>query len=147
MIYKFEQSLGKLSQQVNQSIISLLGKNFKEHGYDLNSKDWMILSHVKYFKKISQIDLGTECGLNKVMINRITEKLAALGYIHKEIDLFDKRVRQISLTEEGLSIYKNLKKITEKTLSELVGGISEEEIATCINTLIKVRKNFEKQDS
>lgn len=145
MNYKFDNSIGKLSRQAASGIGIIITNNFKEKGFDYDSKDWMYISFIKNTKNISQNDLGKNIGFNKVMINRGIERLEKLDVVLRTKDKYDNRVKRLSLSKKGKTLYNNMKVVVENSLVCIFKGVDEDKKKQCVEVLELALKNIEKE--
>lgn len=142
MEYHFENSIGKLSMLVSRSTGKLLEFEFRKNGHKINASEWTCFAFINHYRKISQKELASKTGINKVSISRLIKKLKAKNYIEQTIDISDKRKQIISLTPEGLKIYKSLKNITGECLGKVYEKLDPEDFETCQNMLKQIYTNL-----
>lgn len=91
---------------------------------------------------ISMIDLVEYTHLSKPTVSLALKKMEQIGLIIKKCDPSDGRVSKIYLTEKGKELerknFENLQSIDRNVMK----GLSEDEIKTVTEILIKMRKNL-----
>ncbi|MBI9038207.1 MAG: MarR family transcriptional regulator [Bacteroidales bacterium] len=142
MEYRFENSIGKLSMLVARSSGKLLEFEFRKEGIDINPSEWTCFAFINHYQKITQKELASRTGIDKVSINRLIKKLQAKNYVEKTIDTYDKRKQIINLTNEGLKIYKSLKKIAGESLGKVYEKLDSKDFETCQNVLKQILSNL-----
>ena len=142
MEYHFENSVGKLSMLVSRSTGKLLEFEFRKEGIYINASEWTCFAFINHFQKITQKELALRTGMDKVSINRLIKKLQANNYVEKTMDTSDKRKQIISLTNEGLKVYKSLKKIAGESLGKVYQKLDSKDFETCQNILKQILTNL-----
>jgi len=142
MEYHFENSVGKLSMLVSKGTGKLLEFEFRKEGIYINASEWTCFAFINHFQKITQKELALRTGMDKVSINRLIKKLQANNYVEKTMDTSDKRKQIISLTNEGLKVYKSLKKIAGESLGKAYKKLDSKDFETCQNVLKQILTNL-----
>jgi len=142
MEYHFENSVGKLSMLVSRSTGKLLEFEFRKEGLYITASEWTCFAFINHFQKITQKELALRTGMDKVSINRLIKKLQANNYVEKTMDTSDKRKQIISLTNEGLKVYKSLKKIAGESLGKVYQKLDSKDFETCQNILKQILTNL-----
>ncbi len=143
MKYSFQQSLGRLTQQVSKGLGQVLDMKFKNAGYTINSYQWTVISYLNYNNFSSQKNISQFLGVNKVMTKRIIDQLEENKYVKREPSQSDKRYNRIELTKKGQKLYHELTPFAEETLQEAYKNLDTQEIKNCLTTLNKITKTLE----
>jgi len=104
----------------------------REFGVTPARFDLMRLIFVRNFRR-SQMDLRRKLGVARATISRMMKALEKLGWITREVDPFDRRTRDCTLTYEGRRIVASVMSalIWPKVIAEIVdvalGGNAEQE--------------------
>jgi MarR family transcriptional regulator, organic hydroperoxide resistance regulator len=131
--------ISKIRQKANKFIISQMdSQNIK--GLVTSHGDILVALVKK--SQLTMKDLIEITGKDKSTITALVDKLVNVGYIEKIKSSEDTRITLISLSEKGKSIIPQLKIISEKLLSRIYKGISEEEKMIVLDVLSKIEKNI-----
>jgi len=104
----------------------------REFGVTPARFDLMRLIFVRNFRR-SQMDLRRKLGVARATISRMMKALEKLGWITREVDPFDRRTRDCTLTYEGRRIVAAVMsaliwpKVIAKIVDAALGGDVEQE--------------------
>ena len=84
--------------------------------------------HDKLPQSINQSDLSKLISTNKNNISAIVKRLHALGYVKISANLFDKREKQISISETGIATYLFAKKKADELKLALFQNFKQSEL-------------------
>ena len=110
--------------------------------YDLHHSQWMIVYYLKNFGASTLVGIATYLNIEKSAVTRTVDRLEKSALI-KRIPVTDKRERRIQLTALGEEVYAACREVVDKFECNIMNGISEEEQAGVIKTLLKIRTNLE----
>ncbi|MFC2107605.1 MarR family winged helix-turn-helix transcriptional regulator [Bacteroidota bacterium] len=142
MKYIFENSVGKLCQEVSHSTGKLLCTLFKKQGYDISSPEWIVLAYLNQYKILNQNNLSDIILRDKVFVKRLMDKMEEDNYVKRTKNRKDNRFNDISLTVKGEELYIELSAIAEQTLELAYNNISEDELRRGIDFLKFVNGNL-----
>ena len=71
--------------------------------------------------------------------SRIVERLLKKGFVNKQICAHDKRLVDVTISEKGMQLLKNLDQ-TVDNLDSIIANLSGEEVATLNMLLDKIRE-------
>lgn len=138
-----ENAMGAMIGKSYRGISTLLQRNFKKSGVELNIDQWVIL--IGLFKKdgCKQQDLASFSRKDKGSITRIISGLEKRGLLLRKDDEADKRTKRVFLTKKGKEIQPELIKQVESTVETALKGQNEKDIAACRRVLRAVIMNTE----
>ena len=84
---------------------------------------------------VSQDELASMLCLDKAVVTRAVKNLEERGFLHRDKDSTDRRVKRLFLTEYGKSRKNYLEGILDVWVNELAAGMPSEEIASIMGTL------------
>lgn len=102
----------------------------------------MAILKLKDTKDLGQDALSREMGINKANTSRNLAKLNQNGFINITPDLNDQRKKQIELTPKAFEQINSISKVLQNIHSDMIEGLSDEELTCTMNTLIKMRDNL-----
>ncbi|NRB15955.1 MAG: MarR family transcriptional regulator [Rhizobiales bacterium] len=103
-----------------------LAKNYKVK-YGISRPEWRVLLNVGYTEDLSIRDIEKRVGLEKSIVSRAVSKLEKKGYLTKKIDIRDRRLLKLALTEQGGELLSKLIPIAEAFQSELNKFLGDQE--------------------
>lgn len=111
-------SLGRLVRRtINRSLKSL----------GLSSVQISALVFISENGGVNQKDIEDELNLTRATVSAMTDGLEECGFVTREKDPADARVRRIVITDKGRAILEKARELTEETEKILSSSISEEE--------------------
>ena len=142
--YKFEESIGKLSQEVSKGLGQLLEVAFAKNGLKVSSREWIVLSYLYNSSNVTQSDLVIPLGRDKVAVKRLIDLMEGRDLVCRQNASKDKRFNQITLTQEGTQLYLKLEPIVEKYMSFAMQNIENENFKTTLKVLDQLNSNIKK---
>jgi len=120
-----------LGGKVSEVIVGRLNHNFSSYDVPLTSDEWTILYCLWNEDGLTQRQL---CGItmkDKIQMNRLINRLEAKQMVTRNQIPEDHRVNQIRLTERAREMQEKTAFVADKTLKEVLRGLSEEELQIC----------------
>ena len=143
----------KSNEQLNNVVNFLLEQTVRQmRGYAQRQLDtlqagitvdqWVILKIIEVRKQISQVELAQVAQKDTASITRILDLLQKKGLTQRIDDEYDRRKYMISLTKDGeVFVLRNLPFVNE-IRSQIVRGLSPDEIQNLKSILEKIRSNL-----
>jgi DNA-binding MarR family transcriptional regulator len=127
---------------IARALDSISNIEFKD--YDLTKGQYLYLVRICENPGIIQEKLAEMIKVDRTTAARAIKKLEVNGFIEKQEDKHNKKIKKLFPTEKGKNIYPCIKR--ENDYSNIVGleGFSEREVESILNLLQRVRKNIEK---
>ena len=89
---------------------------------------------------LSQQELGTALGLEKSSVSRLVQQLEQQGWVRRERDARDSRLRWLRLTEEGGRIADHLQRHMSEAHATLFARLTPREQAALLEGLTALRR-------
>lgn len=142
----------KSNEQLNNVVNFLLEQTVRQmRGYAQRQLDmlqtgitvdqWVLLKIVEERKQISQVELAQVSNKDTASITRILDLLQKKNLIQRIDDEHDRRKYLISLTGEGESFVARNLPFVNRIRSQIVQGLSQDDIRTLKDILDKIRHN------
>jgi MarR family transcriptional regulator, organic hydroperoxide resistance regulator len=93
-------------------------------------------------KVLTMKEIAGRIERDKSTVTALIGKLIKFGYVKKESDPQDSRVVLVALTEKGKNLRPDFDDISNKLLSTVYKGISDNEKKTVSAILNKIKRNF-----
>lgn len=144
-----EQLLAFRIKSLNNQIRRLLERKamFKNDA-DLTGMQYAVLGYLHENsdqKEIYQRDLEAEFNTRRSTASEMLKTLEKKGYIQRETDPVDSRLKRIKTTDKAKKLYAVTRSNMEKLQEQLMDGISEKEMKQFFETMQKISNNAEKQ--
>lgn len=143
MKYSFETSPGNFSYRISK----LLGKHLKnkisESEIDLETEEWFVISMLHEKQECSQLELTEKLAINKVKISRLATALENKNIIIRNSNTKDKRLRRLSLSPEGIELYKKTEPLAESVIQKAFKGFNKNEYIQMIAFCNRILTNLE----
>ena len=91
---------------------------------------------------VMQVDLAREMDVGKVTIGGLIQRLEKIGYVRREVDARDLRVRRVFITAGGFEIIRQMEQLGGDHNARTLAGISETDLKIAEDVLAKVKANI-----
>jgi len=113
-----------------------------ESGYDLTIEQAIIIVHARYDDGLNQQKISEMIDRDKTSTTRFIDILENENLVKRVPDKKDRRQNLIRLTEKGEEKCQEFINTAIGIESELVSGISSDDLKTCIKVLARIYKNI-----
>jgi MarR family transcriptional regulator for hemolysin len=105
----------------------------RARGAGLTRSQWLALSRLSRFPGCSLSALAEMLEMEKAPAGRLIDRLEDGGWVTREPDPTDRRVKRLYPTHAAEAIYKKMRKIARETMTEAFVGLSDSEHdQTCV---------------
>ncbi len=116
-----------------------VSKEVKKFG--LNPTQWFILGQIKEARKVRAADIASQLIVEAPLITSLTDDLVSKGLIDKVLDLTDKRVKLLQLTEKGEDLIPKIEARLQANLKNLLAGTTHSDLKAYHRVLKIIVKN------
>ena len=129
---------------VLHDVARLLRKRFEQRARDLGltRSQWQTLAYLSQNEGIHQGGLADILEIEPITLVRILDKLEARGLVERRQHAADRRIWLLFLTPEAYPLLTEIRGIGEVTRGEALTGISDQERAQLLNTLLIMKANL-----
>jgi DNA-binding MarR family transcriptional regulator len=106
-----------------------------------------VLTHLFRNDGITQSELADILEVEKPTLGRLLDRLEAKGWVRREADASDRRVKRLYLTEEVEPIMKTMRSAAADVRREALAGLSAVEQERFVDTLLAVKANLNGADN
>lgn len=131
-----------LSNRTPNAFSRLLDKNFRNVDIKLTKQQWSILAILWEKDGCTQSEIAEKTFRDDPGVTRLLDNLESSGYLKRVIGKVDKRQRIIYLTPKSNRMKIKAIDIVNKTIKEVVKGISLKDIELFKNTFEKIYQNI-----
>lgn len=110
--------------------------------YHITRTQWIALYYISITSMITQKQLADKMSLKEPSIVRLLSKMELLGWVKRSNSDYDKRIKYINLTDDGLRVKTEMLHVVEKFKDDVLNGISDEELENFKSTLRKILMNI-----
>jgi DNA-binding MarR family transcriptional regulator len=141
--YVAEESVGYLMRRVLATVSHEVDRELAAK--DLTNAQWVPLLKVYMGKGSTVAELARECHLDAGAMTRLLDRLEAKGLCRRDRSLEDRRVVNISLTDEGAATAAGIPALLSRVQNEHLAGFSVDEFETLKSYLRRILKNAQNQ--
>jgi DNA-binding MarR family transcriptional regulator len=123
----------------------LVGKRYDQRAksvVNLSRAQCSVLANLERYPNIHQAQLADLLSVTPIAGARLLDRMEASGWILREADPNDRRVRRLSMTDKALNILNEAKAVSREVANEAQAGLTAEERQTLVELLEKVRANL-----
>lgn len=111
--------------------------------YNITRSQWIALYYIKNNNMITQKQLADKMSLKEPSVVRLLDKMELYGWVNRISSNDDKRMKFLVLTDSGKEIETAMLDVAEKFKSDVLNGISPEDLDVFKATLNKMLINIE----
>lgn len=111
-----------LAQRVGEAIAQVHGDRF-----GLSRDEWRVLAAAGEAERQPTREVQAATGLDKVAVSRAASALEDRGLIHRTEDRSDRRIKILSLTEDGAETLAEVERVVKAREAYLLDGLAREE--------------------
>lgn len=113
----------------------------RARGQGLTRSQWLALSRLARFPGVSLSSLADMLEMEKAPAGRLIDRLEEGGWVRREPDRADRRVKRLYPTPEAEAVYKKMRQITRETMQEAFEGLSgkDHDLACSVMATVKSR--------
>lgn len=137
-----DESLGFWIYRLYAQASNHLRRAFQMHGYDCTPEQWGVLTRLREEEGINQSRLGERTFKDRHNITRILDLLEERNLVERRMNAGDRRANRIFLTEAGKDVEEKLKVLVTQHRTEMVDGLSNEDIAAMRRVFAHIARNI-----
>lgn len=116
--------------------------HFSSRGLKLTKAQMIVLKVLSRRNGIAQNNLAFITNRDKTSLTRLIETMEKNGLVNRLSDTEDKRIKRVSITEEGKKTIDSAVPIIYEILEKVQDGIKQEDLETTIRVLKQIGKNI-----
>ncbi len=102
--------------------------------------EFLMMKFIETEGPVTPAQIGEGLSMKKPLVSRFLSDIEDKGFLHREIDAFDKRTFALTLTDSGKNMLKETEARMAKTAQEMLENLDAAEIDTIIKLLEKMVK-------
>lgn len=111
--------------------------------YNITRTQWIALYYIRMNHTITQKQLADKMALKEPTVVRLLDKMEALGWVKRINSENDKRIKLLSLTDEGQKIEAEMLAVAENFRNDVICNISPKALDTYKKVLDQMLSNIE----
>ncbi|OLP19849.1 hypothetical protein BST81_03485 [Leptolyngbya sp. 'hensonii'] len=108
----------------------------------LSVPQFRVLAFLNHHPGASLSEVAEHLGVTRATASTMTDRLVQRGLVDRVESPFERRHIMLKLTELGNSQLQQMQEVTCSRISELLGGLTSEELTRMSETLVKLEKIF-----
>ena len=115
----------------------------QSHDINLTPEQYLVMDILWDEESLSQQTIADILQKDKNSVTKFIDSLEKKGLVYRSIDKNDRRINNIFVSEEGRRLKQKTTDVAVNTMKSILNGISEDELATCITVMEKIKKNID----
>ena len=132
--------LGFLVHDVSRLRRNAIDRELKPLG--ITRSQWWVLAFLSRQDGMSQVALADQLDVGKVAVGGLIDRLEASGFVVRQPDPVDRRVKRLFLTAKGTSLMKKIRQSVSDTEETVLAGIVPEDLEASVRALRGMKKNL-----
>tara|TARA_R110002096_G_scaffold43576_17_gene117741 strand:- start:347 stop:856 length:510 start_codon:yes stop_codon:yes gene_type:complete len=126
-------------------VARLLRTELDRRGRDagLTRSQWLALSRLARFPGVSLSSLAEMLEMEKAPAGRLIDRLEEGGWVRREPDPDDRRIKRLYPTAAAEAVYKKMRRIARETMVEAFVGLTAEEHDEACTVLATVKTRLQ----
>lgn len=119
----------------------------KVKGMGLTRSQWWVLLHLFRKGGVTQSELADTLEIEKATLGRLIDRMEISGWLRRESDTVDRRVKRIYLTEAVEPVMKSIRALAAEVRRDALSGLSFEEQERFVDILLSVKTNLSRNEN
>jgi DNA-binding MarR family transcriptional regulator len=139
------RNFGFILHDVARLLRTTFDRRVKALGF--TRSQWWVLTHLFRNDGITQSELADILEVEKPTLGRLLDRLEAKGWVRREADAADRRVKRVFLTEAIEPALRAMRAAAAEMRRDALAGLSAEEQQRFVDTLLAVKANLNGSDN
>ncbi len=139
------RNFGFILHDVARLLRTTFDRRVKALGF--TRSQWWVLTHLFRNDGITQSELADILEVEKPTLGRLLDRLEAKGWVRREADAADRRVKRVFLTEEIEPALRAMRAAAAEMRRDALAGLSAQEQQRFVDTLLAVKANLNGSDN
>ena len=138
------KQVGVLVNILNCKLKKHVASVFKSEGINLTAEQFLVMDTLWNQGEMTQQTIAYIIQKDKNSVTQFIDNLEKKGLMQRVVDSTDRRVNNIRLSDAGMAMKDNTKRVAIAALNDIVEGIPEEDLKSFVRVLNKACDNIEK---
>src|ERR1700675_1503916 len=108
----------------------------------ITRSQWWVLAFISRKDGLPQTQLANELDVGKVALGALIDRLETSGFVVRQADPVDRRVKRVYLTKQARGFLEKLRKETDKFSAKIASGIQRKQLETTSDALLAMKRNL-----
>jgi MarR family transcriptional regulator, transcriptional regulator for hemolysin len=108
----------------------------------ITRSQWWVLAFISRKDGLPQTQLANELDVGKVAVGALIDRLESSGFVIRQADPIDRRVKRVYVTKQARGFLEKLRKETDKFNAKIVNGIDRKQLDTAAEALRAMKHNL-----
>ncbi|ADL03774.1 transcriptional regulator, MarR family [[Clostridium] saccharolyticum WM1] len=141
IMFDLDDCIAFITCRSARKLADCLEKRLNYH--NITRSQWIALYYIKNNNMITQKQLSDKMSLKEPSVVRLVDKMEILGWVNRVNNESDKRTKLLTLTSNGQKIETEMQAIAEKFKSDVLNGLSQQDLDNFKSTLSKMLENID----
>ena len=138
------KQVGVLVNILNCKLKKHVASVFKSEGINLTAEQFLVMDTLWNQGEMTQQTIAYIIQKDTNSVTQVIDNWEKKGWVQRVVDSTDRRVNNIRLSEAGMAMKDNTKRVAIAALNDIVDGIPEEDLKSFVRVLNKACDNIEK---
>jgi MarR family transcriptional regulator, transcriptional regulator for hemolysin len=108
----------------------------------ITRSQWWVLAFISRKDGLPQTRLANELDVGKVAVGALIDRLETSGFVIRQADPVDRRVKRVYVTKQARGFLEKLRKETDKFNARIVNGIDRKQLEAASDALLAMKHNL-----
>jgi MarR family transcriptional regulator for hemolysin len=108
----------------------------------ITRSQWWVLAFISRKDGLPQTQLANELDVGKVGVGALIDRLESSGFVIRQADPVDRRVKRVFVTKQARGFLEKLRKETDKFNEKITRGIDRKQLAATSDALFAMKRNL-----
>lgn len=108
----------------------------------ITRSQWWVLAFISRKDGLPQTQLANELDVGKVAVGALIDRLESSGFVIRQADPVDRRVKRVYVTKQAKGFLEKLRKETDKFNAKIVNGIDRKQLEAASEALLAMKHNL-----
>ncbi|MGY3442550.1 MULTISPECIES: MarR family winged helix-turn-helix transcriptional regulator [unclassified Bradyrhizobium] len=108
----------------------------------ITRSQWWVLAFISRKDGLPQVQLANELDVGKVAVGALIDRLESSGFVIRQADPVDRRVKRVYVTKQARGFLEKLRKETDKFNAKIVNGIDRKQLEDASDALLAMKRNL-----
>jgi MarR family transcriptional regulator, transcriptional regulator for hemolysin len=108
----------------------------------ITRSQWWVLAFISRKDGLPQTQLANELDVGKVGVGALIDRLESSGFVLRQADPVDRRVKRVFVTKQARGFLERLRKETDKFNAQITYGIDRKALEATSDALLAMKHNL-----
>jgi MarR family transcriptional regulator for hemolysin len=108
----------------------------------ITRSQWWVLAFISRKDGLPQTQLANELDVGKVGVGALIDRLESSGFVLRQADPVDRRVKRVFVTKQARGFLEKLRKETDKFNARIAHGIDRKALEATSEALLAMKRNL-----